>query len=304
MKNQNNLLEKALNILFKRNYFDRSIYLAVGFLISSIIALSSKNSWLLFFDEQITSYQNNEWAILLLNIAKTILLGGSWTVTIASALLVIALLTIRYKVSKGSISGEQFYDEEFKFCQEEIEGFYFKAAFRRLQRIKTEIDRSSLLKLSKPLLAKLHFLLGEASNWIIGQEDEKWNYYVRAYNYEKSNLKYKERYCTTLLHRKDNRALPIANEILHDNESSGRAWSVKLLKDERCEYEKLPHSIKNNIDFILIYGQYLYKSGKSEKINNFMQNEIAKIKYGDISIGYRNIFYYNLIAGFSMEIIL
>lgn len=294
-----------LNLLFKRNYFDRAVYVSVIFLIGSVASLASKNSWIVFFDGLVSKNEQNEIYVVLIGIVKTLLIAGSWPAVIVSFFLVAALLLVRYRIATGSASIEDHFRDEFDFIASEIDAFQFRSAFRRLEKLERQFKSSRLLKIAKTLNSQLHFLKGEASSWI-SEVGDQWSFYIRAYELEKENISYKERYCTTLLHQNDPRALSVANEIIKETELSGRAWAVKLLTEDNTSHTiaTIPTGVKADIQFIRIYSANLLKQGRYDEADEILDKAIKAHQSDKISVDRTNVFYFNLIAGHCFEKVL
>ena len=124
-----------LDKLFKRNYYDRAIYFLVVVFISSIASLSNRSNWISFFQTLAKRYDTDDLLRIIIEIAGVLVIGGSWSLSIISGLLLIALITIRVKVSSGALNVERFYEREFDYYQTQIEAFNFKSAYHKLNDI-------------------------------------------------------------------------------------------------------------------------------------------------------------------------
>ena len=291
-----------LDKLFKRNYYDRAIYFLVVVFISSIASLSNRSNWISFFQTLAKRYDTDDLLRIIIEIAGVLVIGGSWSLSIISGLLLIALITIRVKVSSGALNVERFYEREFDYYQTQIEAFNFKSAYHKLNDIEKKISQSSLSKLSKPLMARLNFLLGESISFLNRQENLRWNYYIKAYELLKSHIPYKERYCVTLYQMGNTKeAYLIAEEILEETKLSGRAWAVKYLEQPTGTLEEISQDALRDKDFVRIFGYYLIKRKEHKLLGQLFKNEVESLKPAEIEINYSSVSYFFFIAGHALE---
>ena len=299
------LLERLFQL--KRNYYDKAIWFCISISILSLASVLKKADWIVFFSNLSSKYSEKPYLEIFIQFFGLILTGGSWILSIISGCFAVFLLIVKSKVSSGSISGEKFYQHEFDYYQREIEKFNFQSAFRKLRDIEHHISLASLARISKPLVARLNFLLGESSTYIEDNEQHnKWKYYVKAFELQRHSLLYKERYCITMYHQKEHdRALTIAQEILEETDLSGRAWAIKLLNQENLAIDDIPKHIRKDQDFLRILGFHLLKRASTEVLDELLKDVLNDLKSpSSIQIKYSNLGYYHFISGYTFEKVL
>ncbi|HYF69488.1 MAG TPA: hypothetical protein VD884_15190 [Ohtaekwangia sp.] len=272
-------VSSIVRFFFRRiDFLNRSIYITVAAFIAELSVFGFKDSLISLTGEIKESPDLEKWQYWGIRLFEVLFIGGDWAILITLALLLIGLITLKYK-TRELPSIKHHFNSQLRSIEGLLDNFKPETAFQLLRKFLDDVDDSYLADNDRnELKAWAYHLMGICR---VDRSDSAQlpDYHIESYLLQPNNSKYKERACVSYYNSQQlDKALVLANELLNQNSLNERANAIRLICDQNFNEQNISPTVKAGQVFlrICIHHFLFQKNQDTEKVRELLTKYIEK----------------------------